>query len=174
MYNSTIKPKLKPCKSCGLPSRIFSRGRCRSCARREDYKPIKKVSENKKEEISVSGGSELDRWFADRRKEMIGFCANCGKKSEKHSDKYFKFSIAHILPKAYFKSVATRPDNWIELCFWGDNSCHTQMDNKMLDLVEMSCWNEIVIKFQKIYPHIAPNEKRRIPDVLLQYLGTDM
>jgi len=35
-YNSTIQRKKKPCKSCGLPSFIFSRGRCESCARIED------------------------------------------------------------------------------------------------------------------------------------------
>jgi len=31
-YNSTIKLKIKPCISCGKPSRIFSKGRCQQCA----------------------------------------------------------------------------------------------------------------------------------------------
>ena len=47
-FNSTIKPKKKTCKTCKTPQYIFSRGRCQSCARREDAKPIAKVSEKGK------------------------------------------------------------------------------------------------------------------------------
>lgn len=35
-HNSTIAKKQKPCKSCGKPSYIFSRGRCADCSRIED------------------------------------------------------------------------------------------------------------------------------------------
>lgn len=119
------------------------------------------------------GGAELQRWFNDRRKGMTGKCANCGNKSCKDSDDFFKFSIAHILPKAYFPSVKTNENNFIELCFWGDSSCHSQMDNKMLDLIEMACFDQIVTKFVAMYPSIAEHEKRRIPTVLLQYVETE-
>jgi len=135
-------------------------------------KPIPKTSKKKKA-AKIGGGAELQRWFEDRRKLMTGRCSNCKRKSCKNDNTYYKFSIAHILEKAHFKSVATHPDNWIELCFWGDNSCHTQMDNKMLDMTEMSCWDEIVTKFQKMYPSIAKDERRRIPKILLQYINTD-
>jgi len=135
-------------------------------------KPIAKVSKKKKA-ANKALGPELDEWFGDRRKEMKGSCSNCGKPSCRNDDKYFKFSIAHILPKAYFESIKTHPDNWIELCFWGDNSCHTNMDHQMLDLIDMACWDEIVVKFQKLYPYIAPKERKRIPNVLLQYINTD-
>lgn len=117
--------------------------------------------------------TELDIWFKERRKEMTGRCKHCGGHSCKHDDKYFKHSIAHILPKAYFPSVATHPDNWIELCFW-NKSCHTQMDNKMLDLIDMNCFDEIITKFCKIYPSIAKEERRRIPSILLQYIETEI
>ncbi len=116
----------------------------------------------------------LNTWFMDRRKEMTGRCSNCGKQSCKIDEKYYKHSIAHILPKAYFKSVATHPDNFIELCFWGDNSCHTNMDNHTLDLIDMNCFAEIVDKVVKMYPHIATEERRRIPPVLMEYIKTDL
>lgn len=122
--------------------------------------------------IVVTGGSELDRWFNDRRKGMTGICSNCGGKSCRDNDEYFKFSIAHILPKAYFKSCATHESNWIELCFW-DKSCHTQMDNKMLDLIDMNCFDLIIERFVKMYPSIAKEERRRIPKVLMEYLETE-
>jgi hypothetical protein len=122
--------------------------------------------------LSGKGGAELQRWFLDRRKGMTGKCSHCGKPSCKHDDKYFKFSICHILQKAYFPSIATHPKNFIELCFW-NNSCHSQMDNKMLDLIDMACWDEIITKFVAMYPSIAPNEKRRIPQVLMQYIDVE-
>lgn len=36
-YNSTIRVKKRPCKSCGRDSVIFSRGRCAQCAKVEDF-----------------------------------------------------------------------------------------------------------------------------------------
>ena len=116
--------------------------------------------------------AELDRWFKERRKEMKGVCQNCGGKSCKDNDKYYKFSIAHLLPKAYFKSVATNPDNWLELCHF-NNSCHAQMDNKMIDIIDLNCFDTVIQKFTKIYPFIAPEEKRRIPPILIEYLNTE-
>ena len=123
------------------------------------------------EQNKVSG-AELNRWFEDRRKEMTGKCANCGGSTCKDNDVYYRFSICHLLPKAYVPSVKTHPDNWLELCYF-NNGCHPQMDNKLLDLIDMACWDSIVTKFVKIYPSIAPQERRRIPNVLLQYIETE-
>lgn len=121
----------------------------------------------------TTGGADLKRWFEDRRKELTGRCAHCGGRSCKDSDQYWKFSIAHILPKAYFPSVATHKDNFIELCFF-NNSCHTRMDDKTLDITEMNCWDTIVERFLKIYPEIDKKERRRIPETLMQYVQIDI
>jgi hypothetical protein len=120
----------------------------------------------------VKGGAELQRWFQDRRKEMKGICSHCGGKSCKDSDTYYKFSIAHILPKAYFKSVATHPLNYIELCHFG-KSCHDNFDRHMIDIMDLNCFDEVITKFVAMYPSIAPNERRRIPEVLLQYIEVE-
>lgn len=138
---------------------------------KKSAKKLKQEAEEKKSKKDPAAAKE--RWFQEQRKVMTGKCANCGKPSCKDSDEYFRFSIAHILAKAYFKSVATNDNNWIELCFWGENSCHSQMDNNMLDMTQMACWDQIVVKFQLMYPFIDPKEKRRIPDILLQYINTD-
>lgn len=139
-------------------------------------KPIAKVSEKKRKQLAelkeVGTDDSLDKWFAERRIELKGVCSHCGDKSCKDSDEYYKFSIGHILPKAYFKSVATHPLNFVELCFWGGNH-HAAMDNKILDLIDMNCFDEIVTKFCAIYPSIAPEERRRIPQILLQYVDTE-
>lgn len=123
-------------------------------------------------EVAIPQGTqELQRWFNDRHKEMKGSCQHCGGKSEKGRNTY-KCSVAHILPKAYFKSVATHPLNWIELCFYG-KSCHTNFDQLSLDITELNCFDEVITKFVAIYPDIAIAERRRIPQVLLQYIETE-
>lgn len=126
-----------------------------------------------RKEEKILGSNELQRWFKERRNEMTGFCDNCGGKTSKDDDKYYKFSIAHLLPKAYVKSVATHPSNWLELCHFG-NGCHSQMDNKMLDLIDMHCFDKIVTRVSEMYPQIAQEERRRIPSILLEYIKTEL
>lgn len=136
---------------------------------KKSAKKLAQEAEEKKGKKDPSADKE--RWFQDRRKEMIGKCSHCQKPSCKNSHEYFRYSIAHILAKrkSMFPSVATHPENWIELC----QNCHQDLDNCMIDLTQLACWNEVVVKFQKIYPSIAPEERKRIPDILLQYINTD-
>jgi len=185
-YNSTIITKKKQL-ACGCFDYNFSKNRCKTHATIEDTAKraakyaaeptIRKAGwfdESKVEEPEKpKGNAELQRWFEDRRKEMTGFCDNCGGKTCKDDDKYYKFSIAHLLQKAYVKSVATHPKNWLELCHFG-NSCHSQMDNKMLDLIDMHCFDKIVTRVSEVYPYIAQDEKRRIPPILLEYIKNEL
>lgn len=156
----------------GLPKSKVKKPIAKKSAKKLKQEAEEKKIEAQAKELNPGKGAELTRWFEDRRKEMTGRCRHCSSISCKQNDEYFKFSICHILPKRIFHSVATHPENWIELCFWG-NSCHTNFDQNTLDLTQMNCWNEIVVKFQKIYPDIAPAERKYIPDLLLQYLKTD-
>jgi len=141
-------------------------------------KPIAKKSKKKLQQeakdtiIKKTGGAELDRWFQDRRKEMTGHCWHCQGVSCKNSHEYYKFSIAHLLPKRLFKSIATHPLNWIELCFW-EQSCHTNFDNNTLDITELNCYDIVIERFVAMYPAIAPKERKYIPDVLLQYVKNE-
>lgn len=120
-------------------------------------------------EYEIDFGQET--WFQLRHKEMKGTCVNCGGKTQK-GEKNYKCSVAHILPKAYFPSVATHQSNFIELCFYGE-SCHTNFDNKIIDLIDMNCFDEIIEKVTKMYPSIAQEERRRIPKILLEYIKTE-
>jgi hypothetical protein len=141
---------------------------------RKNYVIPKKSAKKIKQEIMAKGDDDaLDLWFEDRRKELTGRCHHCGGKSCKEDNKYYRFSICHILPKAYFDSVKTHPLNFIELCFW-DKNCHGNMDNKVLDLTDMNCWDEIVERFVAMYPFIAKEERKRIPEVLMNYIQTDL
>jgi len=162
-YNSDCRPDLKQA--------IIEKQKRKNSAARQTSQ-LRKLSVEYPEVKPPKGYAELERWFKDRQKEMTGKCMNCGGKTEKDTKNY-KCSIAHILPKAYFKSVATHPDNWIELCFYS-NSCHTNFDNHMIDLIDLHCFDTVIQKFTKIYPFIAPEEKRRIPPILIEYLKTEI
>lgn len=136
---------------------------------------IPKIS-RKKVEQSLLDSEDKDKlweWFLDRRKEMTGKCLHCGDKSEKENDRYFHFSIAHILPKKLFPSVETHPLNWIELCHFG-NSCHTNLDNYFIDLTDLNCWDTVVERFVAIYPSIDKAERKNIPETLRQYITVDL
>ena len=137
---------------------------------RVSEKRKKMMAEAKKE---ADPEQSMEAFFQARRLEMTGKCAHCGGASCKNDGEWFRASIAHILPKAYFKSIATHPKNWIELCFWKEN-CHGQMDNKLLDLTDMHCWDTIVERFLEMYPVIAKEERRRIPSTLMQYVNIDL
>lgn len=120
----------------------------------------------------VSGGKgniALQRWFEDRHKELTGRCSHCGGKSSKGDPKYWKYSIAHLLPKSLFPSIATHPKNFLELCYFAP-SCHTNYDQNSLDLIELNCFDEAVMKFVEMYPFIDKKERRKIPELLLQYV----
>ena len=135
---------------------------------------IKEIDSREEGLIFVpKGSSELWRWFEKQREFMTGVCMNCGGKTEKFNNEKFHYSIAHLMPKNHFPSISTNDNNWIELCYYG-NSCHSRLDNHMIDLTELNCWNTVIDKFIAMYPSIDPKERKRIPTVLLQYINTEI
>lgn len=139
-------------------------------------KPPSKTSDKKKavlkEEKAKRGDNDtaLQQWFNDRHKEMTGKCHHCGERSCKGDALHFRSSIAHILPQRLFPSVVLHPKNFVELCHWAPNSCHTNFDNHILDITDLNCFDEVIEKFISIYPQIDKKERKHIPDILLQYV----
>lgn len=129
-------------------------------------KPMKKISDKKRladaEEKKVGTDGSYDIFFASLRKGMKNKCLFCGGPTMKGDDEKFHFSLAHLLPKAIFKSVATNPDNIIELCFWGE-SCHTNFDNGNITwefIKDSKEWDIIREKLLNVLPMVAPEEKK--------------
>lgn len=132
---------------------------------------INKVSpkrQKKLDELKEAGtDSELDKWFEAKRKEMKGVCVFCGGKSEKHNDDNFRSSVAHLLPKRSvntggFPSVSTHPDNWIELCHYG-NDCHGNFDRSNITwkfLRDSKEWEILSEKLHNILPEVAEEERK--------------
>lgn len=105
----------------------------------------------------------LRQWFMDRRKDMTGVCIECGKTTCKNDDKYYKWSIAHIVPKSLIKSVATNEWNWVELC----QQHHQEYDNTFDRAAAMMCFGEVKQKFQLFKHLIPPEELRKVNPHLL-------
>lgn len=157
-YNTTIQPPPLG-RECNHPT-------CGTTCRRIKIEKPKTFIQRK---MIKSPNAEQSRWFEDRRKEMAGYCLHCHAKTAKKDDKWYRASIAHILPKRLFKSIATHPLNWIELCMWGNN-CHGNFDNGMIDIIDLNCFDTVIERVVEMYPDIDPKERRYIPDVLLQYI----
>jgi hypothetical protein len=133
----------------------------------------KKAAQYKTQKESKTDNA-LDKWFEERRVEMTGKCCLCGGKTLKDNDEEYRRSIHHLFDKrpTMFPSVSTHPDNWLEVCFYG-NSCHTNLHNKTItwELLLDSAEGKLIIgKFKKILPYIAENERRNIPEILLKQL----
>jgi len=120
-----------------------------------------------------SEDKELEFWFNLIRSKMSGECeCGCRQPTSKYSDKFFKFSACHLLPKSKFKSVATHPMNYLELTAFG-NSCHTTFDNMGYEYCKKTkpvLWKIVVERFNIIYPSISISERKFIPQVLLNEL----
>lgn len=125
---------------------------------------IPKISKKRQEQINrdreagLDGG--LDRWFEERRKELVGTCqCGCGQPSQKKDDTFYRGSCCHIFPKSIFKSTATHPLNFVERAMFG--GCHSNMDNKSIDLwPNMADWFDIKEKITRLIPFISPEEKK--------------
>lgn len=140
---------------------------------KKERKPIAKQSAKKKAEIAEqkvvgkpASKLELDVWFEERRKEMTGVCSECGGVTGKNDDKFYRHSIAHILPKrpSMFPSIATNNLNWVELCFWG-NSCHSKFDSSFEKAATMRIWPFAMKQTNILYPMLTPEEKARLRSI---------
>lgn len=105
MAFSTITVKAKKCKSCGDMRPLFSRGRCQQCAKREDFKPLKKVSDKRRkrefaDESWINLRDELDALqslyvrLKDADSNGINYCYTCNLKAH-----YKKLQNGHVISR---------------------------------------------------------------------------
>ena len=153
--------------------------RARTAKPKKVYEGPKAMSEKKKAEIAEEkkareegGDPGLVKWFPERRMEMTGRCCLCQGRTQKWDDETYASSLHHLFEKSLFPSVATHPDNCIEVCYYG-NSCHANLHNGTITwelLIDSAEWPMLLEKIRKIVPYIAESERRRIPDVLRPFV----
>ena len=138
-------------------------------------KPINPISKKKaakmKQEKAERGENktELQTWYDGIMKKEDGVCWETGVNINKADKKGWHGSIAHVLPKEHFPSVATHPLNYIILSMW--NGAHSNYDSSWSKASKMKVWPEAVDRFLQIYPSIAREERKKIPEVFLKELA---
>lgn len=97
-------------------------------------------------------------WYISRRHLMTGYCTEegCHSSTNKNNDTYYRWSVCHIVPKKLIPSVATHPDNWIELCW----QHHSEFDSTFDKAAKMKCFPEAKRKFE-LFRHLIPKEEMR-------------
>jgi len=107
-------------------------------------------------------------WFENIKRNEQPVCWETG---DPIPDKYMRAATAHILPKkdniGGFPSVATHPLNYLILSPLNGSHDKTHTWSKFQ---EMKVWPLAVERFKKIYPYIAPSERKYLPDCFLQEL----
>lgn len=146
-----MQRKKKICKSCGNERFIFSKGRCEICAKKEDAKPIKKITDKAKEKRREER-KDFPAFFqkASKEVERNPFCQNCLQPIKAYFNPYW--NVAHILNKGTYKSVSTHPDNFVILCSSKDNTgndCHKYFDDHLLARIHMNVFKIAKEKFEK-------------------------
>jgi hypothetical protein len=137
---------------------------------KKEHKPIAAISEKKKAADKAAKPEKelLDEWFEKKVSELTDVCMECGGPTKTAIYVMDRECVSHVLPKrkSMFPSVATHDENAMELCT--KNGCHHEYDSSWENASKMKVWPIAVEKFKLIYPSIAPNERKNIPDILLQ------
>ena len=139
----------------------------------KDKKPIAKKSakrlekEKKEAKERGDGDTEKQKWFRARIRQMTGFCAETGLKTETKIYRYAIMSICHILSQEHCPSVKLHPANWIEL----NCDFHHKFDAMSWEEREqLGCWPIIQERLIHVYDHLDPSERRHFPDSVLKYI----
>jgi hypothetical protein len=131
---------------------------------------IPKMSEKKKQAQASKGKeqTELQLWYEEIMNREDAICWETGKPIDKRNKLAWRGSIAHVLPKNLFKSVATHPMNYLILSMF--DGAHGTYDSSWEKASKMGVFGEAVERFLIMYPFIAGSEKRLIPDQFLKHL----
>lgn len=132
-------------------------------------KPIPKKSAKKKAEEKRGrdergdGDTDLQRWYAAIMAKEEGRCWETGEKINKEDSFGWHGSIAHVLPKSKFESVATHPQNYMILKMWGGT--HAKYDASWESASKMKVWPYAIKIINILYPLLTSEEKARIRNI---------
>lgn len=183
-FNSTIQKKHCKCQplcqkwptmSCfgyfyaHMPEDLAKKaGTRQKVAKRNKNRNKSIMMKARKYEREVNGEGDQAIWYVLKKHEMTGVCieGDCKNMTNKYNNEYFKWSIAHVVPKKLIPSVATHPENWLELCW----QHHSEYDSNFEKASKMQCFAEAKRKFQLFKDLIPPEQLRKVNPHLLDTL----
>lgn len=137
-------------------------------------KSKKTIAREKAEREQRNGGcTELQKWYDAIMEKEEGKCWETGERINKQDRLGWHGSIAHILPKDLYPSVSTHPLNYMILKMWGGT--HGQYDSSWEAASKMKVW-PYALKIIKtvLAPLLTPEEKRKLPDLIIQELPPEI
>lgn len=153
--------KKKICKVCETEQYLFSRGRCKSCTAREDFKPLKrteiikkpyvipKQTQRNKDKRKVS--SEIRNVYFEHH---ISLC-RVSEESGTYIPEPWRGNICHLFDKGRHPSLQGNLDNCIYLTL----DEHTEFDRLLyshefeaLELKFSQSWEKTCEKFKALLP----------------------
>jgi hypothetical protein len=116
--------------------------------------------------------TELQKWYANIMQHEMPICWETREKIDIRDKKGWHGSIAHVLPKEHFDSVKTHQMNYMILKMWGGT--HGQYDSGWENASKMKVWKYACGIFNILYPLLTAEEKRKLPDVILQEIKPEL
>src|SRR5580692_3115613 len=116
--------------------------------------------------------SEQTKWYEKIMKHETPVCWETNDRIDIRDKKGWQGSIAHVLPKSLFPSVATHPMNYMILKMWGGT--HGQYDSSWENASKMKIWPYACGIFNVLYPLLTAEEKRKLPDIILQEIKPEL
>lgn len=116
--------------------------------------------------------TELQKWYAAIMDKEEGKCWETGERINKDDKMGWHGSIAHILPKSDFPSVATHPLNYMILKMWGGT--HGQYDSNWENASKMKVWPYAMKIVNILYPLLKRDEKARLPEIIIQEIKPEI
>lgn len=136
-------------------------------------KPIAKVSKKRaaklaEEKKEMAGDkTDLQKWYNKIMEAETPKCWETGEKLNKADKLGWHGSIAHILCKSLYPSVATHPQNYMILSMW--NGSHANYDSSWERAAKMKVWPYAMkIILTVLLPLLTPEEKRKLPEIIVQ------
>lgn len=124
--------------------------------------------QGKKTEEKAKAKSQ-DQWFKEKLKAAPKTCECCGQKITL-PEGMPKTKVAHIFPKAVFKSVRTHPENY----WYATWQHHTTYDSSTWDEKRnLPIWPKIQDRIQKVINDMAETELRHLPEFLRAMRNTN-
>lgn len=162
--------KKKICKSCGTEQYIFSKGRCKSCATKEDFKPLARTPIIQKK-YTISKQTQKNKEYRKSqsaiRDEFFIYHIPLCKYSEEDGSRIYeatRANICHLFYKRVYKSVQANVNNFVYLTL----DQHTRFDQlldkndfKALER-EFKCWNIVVQRMKNLLPEVKEMGKMRM------------
>lgn len=132
----------------------------------------KLIQEGIEKEQKGSEPSDLEKWYTNIMQHETPVCWETGDKIDIRDKTGWHGSIAHVLPKELFPSVKTHPMNYMILKMWGGT--HGQYDSSWENASKMKVWKYACEIFNVLYPLLTPEEKRKLPDIIIQEIKPEL